>query len=196
MEIKSSKIIRAHITNTIEWILGRKGEKFTEKNLEQNKAINRVSELVKDGKSFILCGPTGVGKTILAQSCIRVFSGLLDKQFNRIEADNMIYCLKPEEGYLAFNSHLNPYFFIDDLGRELVKYIEFGQEIKPFETIVNQRYERCEQLAGESILIITTNLLPQDISERYGSRVLSRLVEMCEFIEITGEDLRYTKLKK
>jgi DNA replication protein DnaC len=69
---------------------------------------------------------------------------------------------------------------LDDLGTE--KITEWARE-KLLQLI---NYRMNNQLAT----IITTNLSLNDISERLGQRVHSRLKAMCEEIKIIGKDRR------
>ena len=52
-------------------------------------------------------------------------------------------------------------------------------------SIVNSRYE------AERAIIATTNLMPDELSERLGARTVSRLVEICgDPITLAGADKR------
>lgn len=75
---------------------------------------------------------------------------------------------------------------VDDVGAE--KATDWVQE-KLYE-IVNTRYE--EQL----ITIFTSNLSIQELADRVGDRIVSRIVEMCSVIELRGEDRRMEKAEK
>jgi DNA replication protein DnaC len=53
-------------------------------------------------------------------------------------------------------------------------------------SIVNARYE------SERAIVATTNLMPDELSERLGPRTVSRLVEICgNPIPLCGEDKRH-----
>lgn len=72
------------------------------------------------------------------------------------------------------------HIFLDDVGAE--KQTEWSQEM--LYLIVNRAYQ-----ANRS-LFIATNLTIEEFTEKYGERITSRLVEMCEVLEIKGEDRR------
>lgn len=69
---------------------------------------------------------------------------------------------------------------IDDLGAE--KPSEWTQE--RLYSVVDHRYANCMPL------LVTGNLPPRQLAEQTGSRVASRLAEMCEVIAMTGPDRR------
>ncbi len=52
-------------------------------------------------------------------------------------------------------------------------------------SIVNARYE------AERPIVATTNLMPDELAEQLGARIVSRLVEMCgDPLTLYGEDKR------
>lgn len=146
-----------------------------------------VDVICNDGEDsgIILLGMTGVGKTALMTASTRVFSAMYGK-VERLNAQDMIKSISNEEGYFISGVHASEYLYIDDIGTEHEKYIEFGQIIKPLEQIIHERYN-VRQKGG---LFATTNLELKEISDRYGSRVFSRLAEMCTFIKMDGKDFR------
>lgn len=72
-----------------------------------------------------------------------------------------------------------PALFIDDLGQE-----RDTQSDVHFQAVVAGRYD------ARRGLFVTTNLSPDEITERYGARVSSRLGELCTWIELGGVDRR------
>jgi DNA replication protein DnaC len=70
---------------------------------------------------------------------------------------------------------------IDDLGAEH----RTDWVLEQLYSIVNARYE------AERPIVATTNLMPDELSERLGSRTVSRLVEICgDLIPLYGDDMR------
>ena len=70
---------------------------------------------------------------------------------------------------------------IDDLGAEN----RTDWVLEQLYSIVNARYE------SERAIVATTNLMPDELSERLGARTVSRLVEICgDLIPLDGEDMR------
>lgn len=87
----------------------------------------------------------------------------------------------------SVNDYLSPFFekdliSLDDVGAE--KQSEYNQEM--LYMIINRFYQ------GEKRLFIATNLSLKDFQEKYGDRIFSRISEMCTFVEIKGEDKRFT----
>lgn len=70
--------------------------------------------------------------------------------------------------------------FIDDLGVESAT--EFMKE--SLYNILNHRYNNMLPV------LFTTNLSAKEFADTYGQRLLSRLVEMAEFVKLNGEDKR------
>lgn len=73
---------------------------------------------------------------------------------------------------------------IDDLGTEPVEVLEYGNRLNPVIDLLYKRYD--EQL----FTIITTNLTPKEIRERYGERIADRLNEMAFRIVFDNETYR------
>lgn len=74
---------------------------------------------------------------------------------------------------------------LDDVGAE--KMSDWVAET--FYLIVNKRYN--EMLPT----IFTSNLSIADLAERIGDRTVSRIVEMCDVVELIGKDRRITNTK-
>jgi DNA replication protein DnaC len=71
---------------------------------------------------------------------------------------------------------------IDDLGAEN----RTDWVLEQLYSIVNARYE------SQRAIVATTNLMPDELSERLGARTVSRLVEICgSLIPLNGEDRRW-----
>lgn len=76
--------------------------------------------------------------------------------------------------------------FLDDIGSE--KVTDWVAET--LYRIVNHRYE--EMLPT----IFTSNLPLLELAERVGDRTVSRITEMCDLVELKGDDRRITNAKK
>jgi hypothetical protein len=76
---------------------------------------------------------------------------------------------------------------IDDFGFEDVPAVHFGQKVNVLEKIICYRYD---QKAYHHLTHFTSNLNADEIEARYGTRVRSRLREMCNFIILDGPDRR------
>lgn len=69
---------------------------------------------------------------------------------------------------------------LDDLGKE--KQTEWTNQI--LYEVINSRYEHRKPI------VVTTNYSAQELSNRIDSAVVSRLFEMCAFVNVTGVDHR------
>lgn len=155
--------------------------KYSEADIKKvDKKI--VDLLKKTGKGIFLFGDTGRGKTYTLYAINKRFReiGMSSKIENWVE---LLLELRERTQYLrdAIKELLDTNtLMIDDLGSE--RQTEWSQEI--LYTIINIAYER------EKKLFIATNLSLEEFTLRYGDRIFSRLMEMCEPYELKGKDRR------
>lgn len=101
----------------------------------------------------------------------------------RADYDRSLYDKRRPEQDIMENKKL---LFLDDIGSE--KMTDFVGET--FYMIVNHRYQELLPI------IFTSNLPISDLAERVGDRTASRIVEMCDVVELIGEDRRMEKPQK
>lgn len=140
-------------------------------------------------QNIIIRGTTGVGKTFLTE-CLA--SHLIDKGYSvcfltAFEMNNLM-----QKYHTTFDSSKNAilsplvhseFLFIDDLGTEpMLKNVTLNY----LYLIISER----EKL--KKPIIITTNLTPETLMNRYEERIYSRLSNnnICAKFHITGNDLR------
>jgi DNA replication protein DnaC len=70
--------------------------------------------------------------------------------------------------------------FLDDIGAESPS----GWVLEQLYTLINSRYMSMKPM------ILSSNLSIEKIAEVLGDRIASRIVEMCDVVELTGEDKR------
>ena len=134
-------------------------------------------------------GDVGTGKTTLAmlvskaaveaQRTVAIYS--LPRLLARIRRT---YDAEAGEPYLEFFERLASVdlLHLDDLGVE--KQTEWVLE--QLYALINERYER------QRSLIVTSNLEDDELERQLGTRVVSRLVEICgDPLPLFGDDLRY-----
>lgn len=136
-------------------------------------------------RNLVLTGTIGTGKTFLlnciyARICDRGLSAVRVTAFRMFEAMRQQAFGKDESG--NFTALIDtPLLLIDDLGTEpMMRTIT----VEYLFTLLNERN------AHRRHTLITTNLTPEQIEERYGQRVKSRIFDSCITLPIVGKDLR------
>jgi DNA replication protein DnaC len=157
---------------------------------DQIRAVRRyvreVAENLDAGRGLWIQGDVGTGKTTLAMlvskaaleqsRSVAIYS--LPRLLNLLRES-----MDSDRGMLDFMDRLTAVdlLHLDDLGAEN----QTDWVLEQLYSIVNSRYE------AERAIIATTNLMPDELSERLGGRTVSRLVEICgDLIPLYGEDKR------
>jgi DNA replication protein DnaC len=136
-------------------------------------------------RSLLLLGSTGVGKTHQAYGVLRYLAAAdTPTAWATTSAADMYAALRPRHGVdseTEFRKYAHAQLLmIDDLGA--AKPSEWTEEINF--RLVNHRYE------NRLPTIITSNVLPRELTDRVGERVASRLVGMSDRVVIRGGDRR------
>ena len=157
-------------------------------NMERNFDVCRdyADQFARGGGNLLLSGGTGLGKTFLSACIARVvsengfsvvydtaasvFSRFEDAKFRRDDGGS-------EDADRCMRCDL---LILDDLGTEMTT--SFVQSA--LYQIVNGRL-----MAGRST-IISTNLAPEELGQRYGAAILSRIEGGYEILPFFGEDIR------
>lgn len=164
---------------------------------------------------LMLCGNVGTGKTIMAQSIKLVVEHLGDsarKLEKELGSRMTTHQLDPEASkvfgyYVRLTNPLmctaqsltkmedrgnnnyakaikSKFLIVDDLGVEPPCVKVFGVDTYPLVDLISYRYNAL------STTVFTSNLLPIDIANHYGSRIADRLEEVCERIVFRGDSFR------
>jgi DNA replication protein DnaC len=157
---------------------------------DQIRAVRRyvqaIESNIQSGKGLWLQGDVGTGKTTLA---MLVSKSALDagRSVAIYSLPRLLSLLRDsmdsDKGMLDFMDRLTAVdlLHLDDLGAEN----QTDWVLEQLYSIVNSRYE------AERSIIATTNLMPDELSERLGARTVSRLVEICgDPITLAGSDKR------
>jgi len=172
------------------------------RDLQTKIAVSQVRQYVDDleaqlaeGRGLWIFGNTGTGKTTLAMliskaaleagKTVAIYS--LPKLLARIRRT---YDSEPGgDSYLSFFERLTSVdlLHIDDLGAEK----RSDWVLEQLYALVNERYET------QRSVLITTNLEHVELEDQIGPRTVSRLAQICEAVQIAGDDdRRYGKYRK
>ena len=149
--------------------------------------VRSIGENLDAGRGLWIQGDIGTGKTTLAM--------LVSKCALEADRSVAIYSLprllnllresmESSTGKLDLIDRLTDVdlLHIDDLGAENTT----DWVLEQLYSIVNARYE------AERAVVATTNLMPDELSQRLGARTVSRLVEICgDLVPLYGEDKRF-----
>jgi len=148
---------------------------------EMDSYIEEAARWLKDGSTFglLMCGVPGNGKTTLLraiQSCINMLD-LRDDAHNRSRRMSIIDAREiarlSRDSYEQYIDYRNRVMLgIDDLGLEPTEVLDYGNVLSPVIDLLSYRY--TEQL----FTVITTNLRPQEIRDKYKERIADRFNEM------------------
>ena len=170
-------------------------DKAQAENLEKLKTLmekwaNTYPDVKK--KNFVLTGKVGVGKTFITECLAK---HMIEKEYSvcfvsAFDMNNMILSYHTTFD-ASKESHLIPlvesdFLFIDDLGTEpLINNVTLN-----YLFLVLSERERFSRP-----VIITTNLEPADILDRYGERIYSRITskKTSQIFRLDGKDLRSVK---
>lgn len=152
----------------------------------------------EDGRSLFVTGSFGVGKTYHAVSVMKSYiDNLPNTCFVQPFSKLPIFITVPElllkicsvfslqkcEDEIVDKYSNTPLLILDDLGAE--KSTDFS--LKTLYIILNRRDNDMLQT------IITSNLNLDEVKERLGDRIASRIAGMCHVVKIAGKDRRLEK---
>ena len=170
----------------------RRQMKFAE-NEALDKQLSLMAEwLTTNDHRFclLLCGKCGNGKSTLVKAFQNLLNllGLRDEYGNAIgftivDAREIAWMCRDRHQEWRALSRRNM-LAIDDIGTEPVEIQDYGNHLNPVIDLLYKRYD--EQL----FTIITTNLTPKEIRERYGERIADRLNEMAFRIVFDNDTYR------
>lgn len=158
------------------------------------KNLRLVAEtLAGDGHKFglLLAGTCGNGKTTTMRAVQSVVKLLNNTYYNRsgqrignrlLEAKEITQ-LSDKDGQLTVYKTV-PVLFLDDLGREPTEVLKYGNVSSPITELLEYRYNQ------RLTTIVTTNLEPSEVRQKYGDRIADRFNEMFALVSYTGVSYR------
>ncbi len=162
---------------------------------EQITYIRQVAEwLTSHDRQFglLICGRCGNGKTTLMRAVCRAINLLNlkdtygeDWNIQTVSAKQLARMSKQRDLYDKYHALFKAKMIaVDDVGFEPCEVLDFGNVVNPVIDLMEQRYD--EQL----FTMLTTNLTPEQIKERYGERIADRFNEMMKKIVFTNSSFR------
>ena len=154
----------------------------------QQKALNYIKNYSsQNNKGLFIYGPTGVGKTHLAAGILR---SLIEKGFDGVFYNIVDLLDTIKATYDPNNSYSDKNRLEMELNRQIFVLDDFGvQKTSSWVSdrlyaLINRRYQDCKTL------LITSNIKMVNLGTQVDTRLFSRIVSMCDEIEISGDDYR------
>jgi energy-coupling factor transporter ATP-binding protein EcfA2 len=152
-----------------------------------------VANETNSGKGILLMGNVGSGKS----KRMKQLATMLDCSFKSAETfgeawremgenfDFQHYCGCVKPRWDVVPKHWND-LIIDDIGTEERVYNSYGNSCDVMSRVIMERYKVFPEWKTH----FTTNLNREQLLDRYGERIYSRLNEMCLFVKLNHGDRR------
>lgn len=175
--------------NLIKWLM-------RDETMQSIDPFSKKKVKADVAKGLYIAGPTGTGKT-MAVRLIRELAHHLGLKYK--QDSNGIHALEWTDvrtdtisdeyakGSDLMSYKQEPVICFQDLGSETTESVYMGNRMNIMKTIIESRGDRADKLT-----IFTSNMLPNDpdMIAKYGDRAVSRLLDMCNILVITGQDRR------
>jgi DNA replication protein DnaC len=149
--------------------------------------VRGLNANLEAGRGLLIMGSVGTGKTTLAmlvsRHALEAGRSVAIYSVPRLLAEiRTTYDAASERSYVDLLERLTAVdlLHLDDLGAERTSEWVLEQ----LYSIINARYED-----GRSV-VVTTNVPLDELREQIGARTVSRLAEMCEDLQLFGDDRR------
>ena len=166
------------------------GDKFKIYDEDREILLKLCSYFIKDkencknydidiNKGILLSGPVGCGKTSLMK--LLRFIVPLQRPYEIIPCRNVTFSFN-HLGFKTIEEYGNTKFFcFDDLGIEPVGRF-YGKDLNVMGEVLLSRYELYLKTKPKVKTHATTNLNAEELEERYGNRVPSRMRELFNLV--------------
>lgn len=139
---------------------------------------------------LLICGMPGNGKSTMLKAVTTLVNSLRptdpignNLQIRSVGARDIVEAAA-KDGLLYKQYSSTAMLAIDDIGTEPTEIIDYGNILTPLVDLLYKRYD--EQL----FTIITTNLAPKDVREKYNERIADRFNEMMTKIVFRNPSFR------
>ena len=155
-----------------------KAFKYYDRTIDKYEHLPAYDEIIDwmvdtRGRGLMLMGECGLGKsTILNYVIPAIFRTKTNKVLRSVPAKELA----------AVEKNVAPFIIIDDLGTESIKN-DYGTKIDAVADAISYAED------SSKTLLITTNLSPKSLKERYDERTLDRL-RKCKVVIIKGKSFR------
>tara|TARA_R100000951_G_scaffold92984_1_gene81504 strand:+ start:375 stop:950 length:576 start_codon:yes stop_codon:yes gene_type:complete len=155
-----------------------KAFKYYDRTIDKYEHLPSYNEIIDwmvdtRGRGLMLMGECGLGKSTILNFVIpAIFRTKTNKVLRSIPAKELA----------AVERNVAPFIIIDDLGTESIKN-DYGTKIDAVADAISYAED------SSKTLLITTNLSPKSLKERYDERTLDRL-RKCKVVIIKGNSFR------
>ena len=131
-------------------------------------------------KGLFLIGNFGVGKTTILKTLAAIFDIINKRKMIFLSSLQLHEIIKENGVEIIAKSPM----IIDEIGRENEVVKDYGTEIRPIVELLTARYN------NNAYTFATSNYNLDSLKKKYGQYITDRMVEMFNFIELTGETRR------
>lgn len=170
--------------------------KYKDASLTKTSKVGRdaVTNLMNRTRGLYIYGGVGTGKTYIVWAIVNRLKEKypnaygFEKIIRIYNATDLLERIRKtyDNQYDEFVDEILNYegvLVIDDIGAE--RTTEWTTE--QFYRLINRRYEK------DLPTFFTSNLPPAELEDRIGYRAVSRIIESCEVLELSGKDRRLEK---
>lgn len=164
-----------------------------EKLIHHTEGLSQANDSLEyliSGEILILSGDPGCGKTVASIYAGLNFSARTQTMFYFMTSREYLKCQFNGGTVIINGIELQPegieaLLIVDDLGREYFK--DTGWGIDQWDSFFDKRYR------DKLPTIITTNMTPEELVDKYNERILDRLRECGIWIGLSGKSQRKKK---